>query len=638
MIAHETTRRRVLVIDDNESVHDDFRKILQAKERPQRLTAAKAAVFGTPADARSASGALCFEVDSALRGEDGLEMVRAALGDGQPYALAFVDMRMPPGWNGLTTVKKLWEADADLQIVICTAYSDYSLDQLSDELANTDKLLILKKPFDNAEAFQMAAALTEKWQAQRAAAMKLDELKRMVQERTAEIEYATLHDKLTGLPNRTFLQMRLEGCLQRRARKSDFKFAVLFLDFDRFKLINDSLGHEVGDLVLIEVADRLRQALRGGDALTQVNTPSRLGGDEFIVLLEDLRDERDAARVAERLLRVLAEPYVLETQKLHLTASIGIATSDRGYERAGDILRDADTAMYRAKAAGRARYVMFDQAMHQEVMSRLSLESALRRAVRDDLLTLHYQPIVRLADGRLCGFEALVRWTDPNRGPIPAPELIAVAEENGLIQPLSLSVLRAASRQLRTWQQRFRPDPPLMMNVNLSRKQLLDPELVDKVRDTIQNAGVEPNSLILEITESAVHDDQPMAVQVFEQLKQMGVWLHLDDFGTGYSSLSCLYQLPLSGLKIDRSFIRNISSERAHAVVLDAIVRIARAFNLKVVAEGVEDTEQLGMLRALGIDHGQGYLFGKPAPAHIAERMLEPEHEGALLEAGAAAR
>ncbi len=618
--------RRILVIDDNEAIHEDFRKILAPPARSPALSAAKAALFGTAANNPPAEARPEFELDTALQGQAGVEKARAALERGEPYQVAFVDMRMPPGWDGLTTIKHLWRADAAVQTVICTAHSDYSLEQITDELGVSDRLLMLKKPFDPVEILQLATALSEKWRAQRAAALKLDELERMVQARTAEIEHAMLHDRLTGLPNRTLIVTHLETCIQRRRRNPNYKFAVLFLDFDRFKLINDSLGHETGDLLLIEISDRLRNSLRATDQICHQSTPSRLGGDEFVVLLDDLREEHDAARVAERLLDVLIEPHEIEGQKLHATASIGIATSDRNYERAGDMLRDADTAMYRAKAGGRNRYVMFDRHMHEQVMARLSLETELRKAVREDGLGLHYQPIVRLSDGSLSGFEALVRWSHPTQGPVPAAELIAVAEDTGLIQPLSISLLRIACRQLRAWHARVGGAEQLLMSVNLSRKQLIDPDLVGKIARTLRDADLPPGSLILEITESTVIDDKDAALAVFEQLKELGVWLHLDDFGTGYSSLSCLYQLPLSGLKIDRAFIQDICRRGAHAVVLRSIVQIARAFNLQVIAEGVETTEQFALLRELDIDYAQGYLFGKPAAAEDVEHLVaEPK-------------
>jgi len=634
------------VIDDNESIQADFRKVLLPDERVSALAAAKAALFGstprTPVSGRDGAPAAeasrtaavprRFEVDCCSDGQRGVQQAKEACESGAPYLVAFVDMRMPGGWDGLTTIRHLWRADPRIEVVICTAYSDHSHEQIMEDLGPSDRLLLLKKPFDNIEVVQLAVTLSEKWLAARAAGLKREELEHLVQERTTEIEHAMLHDRLTGLPNRTLMQARLENCIQRRQRHPNERFAILFLDFDQFKLINDSFGHEVGDVLLIEMANRLRDALRGSDAVCRGGLASRMGGDEFVVLIEDLREERDAARVVERLLAALAGPYTVEGQALCISASVGIATSDRNYERAADMIRDADTAMYRAKAAGRNRYVMFDRQMHREVMTRLCLEAALRRDVQDRPLALHYQPVVRVADGRISGFEALLRWTHPEHGLVPATEVINIAEDTGLIHPLSLNVLRAACEQLRAWQDRP-TDPsgqgvtqrslqPLMVSVNLSRRLFIDPELVENIRKVIQDAGIPPNTLILEITESAAMDNRARAAAMLEELKDLGIWLHLDDFGTGYSSLSCLFELPLSGLKIDRAFTERVAQRSEYAVVLEAIVRIARAFHLQVVAEGIETTEEFQLVRDLGIDFAQGYLLGRPLPAEEAFAFL----------------
>jgi diguanylate cyclase (GGDEF)-like protein len=622
----QPTNRRILVIDDNEAIHADFRKILDSGDHSAPLAAAKTALFGTAAGGVTPCHIRPrFEVDTVLHGEEGFDRVRTALQEGRPYTAAFVDMRMPPGWDGLETIKHIWEVDPDIQVVICTAYSDYSLNQITAELGYSDRLLLLKKPFDNIEILQMATALSEKWRLQREAAMKMEELEGMVQERTAQIEHALLHDKLTGLPNRTLLTERLAAAVERHQRHPECKFAVLFIDFDRFKIINDSLGHEMGDLLLIEIAQRLRESLRSIDLVCHTSTPARLGGDEFIILIEDLREERDAARVAERLLKILSAPYAPNSQKVHVTASIGVATSDWSYQKAGDMIRDADTAMYRAKAAGRARYVLFDRKMHEEVMARLSLENSLRKAVQEGELFLHYQPIIRINDGQLTGLEALVRWNHPERGPIAAAELIPVAEDSGLILPLGLWVLGEACKQLRTWQDRYPQLSDLLMSVNLSRKQLMDPELVSGVARQIKQAGIDPKNLILEITESSVLEEPAAAIRNLRLLRRMGVALHLDDFGTGYSSLSCLHQFPLSGLKIDQVFTQHVCERPEYATVLQTIIQMARAFNLKVIAEGVETAEQAELLRSLDCEHAQGYYFGHPQDAAGTEALIKKQ-------------
>lgn len=623
--ANTPSRRRLLVIDDNESIHADYRKILELPDRPSSLNAAKAALFGSAPTPATPAGRMSFVVDTATQGQEGLRKVEEALQAGDSYAVAFVDMRMPPGWDGVQTIRHIWQVDEDIQVVICTAFSDYSLEDITRELGRHDRLLLLKKPFDNVEILQLANALSEKWVLKRQAALKMEALERMVQERTAQIEHALLHDKLTDLPNRALLTERLNAAIERHRRHPDYKFAILFLDFDRFKLINDSLGHEVGDLLLVEVAERLRESLRATDLISHASTAARLGGDEFLVLLEDLREEQDAARVAERLLKVLSEPYSLNQQMIHVTISTGIATSDRGYGRAGDMIRDADTAMYRAKAAGRARYVMFDQRMHEEVTDRIEMENGLRQAVQEMDFSLHYQPIIDLRKGRLAAFEALVRWQHPRRGLVTASELIPIAEDTGLVLPLSLWVLEEACRQLKTWRDRYPEMQHLLMSVNLSRKQLIDSELVEHISGIIAGAGLQPRDVVLEITESAVLDDPATAVQIFKRLQEMGVWLHLDDFGTGYSSLSCLYQFPLSGLKIDRSFIANLTSRPEHTTMLEAIVKMARAFNLQVVGEGVETAEQAELITQLRVDHAQGFYYDHPRDPRGAETFIRKQ-------------
>ncbi len=617
----DACERRILVIDDTESIHADFQKILGPQGNGNRgLAAAKAALFGSPVC--STNKKYHFSISSATQGRQGVELATAARQRNEPYQVAFVDMRMPPGWDGMTTLQHLWEIDPDLQIVICTAYSDFALDQLPNELNADGRLLVLKKPFEPVEVLHLAATLSSKWHVERAATIELEHLEHLVQQRTADIEHAALHDRLTGLPNRTLLHERISRCIARRLRNASSKFALLFLDFDRFKLINDSFGHEVGDQLLVEISNRLRSAIRQVDTVSFGPLAARHGGDEFTILLEELQSESDAARVAQRILGVLSEPYSLQGQRVYSTVSVGIATSDRGYETPDEIIRDADTAMYRAKAAGRGRYVMFDRAMHEEAVQRLSMESALRQAIREETIELHYQPIMRLEDGALSGFEALLRFQHPERGPVPPSEIISIAEETGLIQPLSMCVLKKACDQLADWRSRFPDSHDLLMSVNFSRKQLIDPDLIARITATVERSGIPPAALVLEITESTLMEDGPGAQRVFEQLKQLGIWLYLDDFGTGYSSLGCIYSIPLNGLKIDRGFIQGVSRQPGHVEVFEAIVSIARAFNLRIVAEGVETTEQYQLLRKLQVDYGQGYLFGKAVPAAAAERLL----------------
>jgi diguanylate cyclase (GGDEF)-like protein len=649
--------RRILIIDDNEAIHGDFKKILaggaaaatasgstSASSASSKLAGTKAALFGDaaangPAPTRAEAAAEPFELDSALQGQQGLEKLNAALQASRPYAVAFVDMRMPPGWDGLQTIQRLWAVDPNLQVVICTAYSDHSWQEISTQLGLTDRLLILKKPFDPVEVYQLAIALSEKWALRLDAKLKMDQLEHMVQQRTRELTELALHDRLTGLPNRMLLNDRLTQAVQRHQRDTaNHHFAVLFLDFDRFKIVNDSLGHEMGDRLLVEIGKRLSDSLRSTDTVAPTapvaadsgSTAARLGGDEFVILLDGLAATADAARIAERLLKTLGEPYQLKGHEVSSTASIGITTSDIPYESAAEVLRDADTAMYHAKAAGKARFVIFDRKMHEEVMARLALENDLRRALERGEMFLHYQPVMSLATGRIEGMEALLRWRHPARGVVPPGDFIGCVEETGMILGIGAWVLQQACRQLRAWQMRFGAQiPDFFMSVNVSARQLSTPGLVGQVSQILRETGVPPQTLALEITESVMIRDAENAVRVMRELRELGVRLQMDDFGTGYSSLSCLHQFPLNCLKIDRSFIENLGERRDYAAVVQAIIQLARNLGMQLVAEGIERPEQVAMLQAMECDRAQGYLFSRPvdvqeAEAFIRSRLAKP--------------
>jgi diguanylate cyclase (GGDEF)-like protein len=610
---------RILVIDDNSSIHDDFRKVLLGAASSAELSGDEEAIFGRT-DRQAAPPP--FEVDSAMQGKDGYEKVVDAVATGNPYQLAFVDMRMPPGWDGVQTIQKLWEADPNLQVVICSAYSEYSFERIVKSLGATDRLLILKKPFDSLEVSQVATALTAKWHATARAGLKLAEIEKLVKQRTDELKQAALVDRLTGLPNRELLNDRLNQLIQHKKRDPSHKFAVLFLDFDRFKVVNDSLGHGVGDQLLIAIAARLREETRTVDTVACPGTAARLGGDEFVVLLDELRDYLDAGRVAERLLAALSMPYQIGSHVVHSSASIGVTTSAVPYTSPDEMIRDADTAMYRAKADGRARYMLFDQKMHDDVIGRLTMENDLRQAIVQNQLLLHYQPIVALTDARPVGFEALVRWQHPVRGLIPPLDFISLAEEIGFIIPLGYWVLNTACQQLASWRRRRPEFADIGISVNLSPKQLADPQLLARIRQVIADSRIEPSDLKLEITESAVMENPDQAITVLSQIRALGIELHLDDFGTGYSSLSCLHRLPITGVKIDRSFAEDIEVRKDAVALIRSVVQFAHDMGIQVVAEGLEAPAQISFLKAMNCDLGQGYRFSRPLTAAAAEEYL----------------
>jgi diguanylate cyclase (GGDEF)-like protein/PAS domain S-box-containing protein len=441
----------------------------------------------------------------------------------------------------------------------------------------------------------------------------------------ARLERSALYDGLTGLPNRVLLMDRLRRALERAKRHADYQFAVLFLDFDRFKVVNDSLGHMIGDQLLVGIAQRLAGCVRTED------TVARLGGDEFVVLIDYIADVGDAIQVAERIQRALADPFDLSGYEVFTSVSIGIALSMTGYEVPETVLRDADTAMYRAKSGGRARYELFDSEMHARAVALLRLETDLRRAIEREEFEIHYQPIVALEGGLITGFEALVRWRHPQRGLVSPGEFLPVAEETGLIAQIDWWVLRRACRQLAAWQTQFPAEPPLSMSVNLSSRDFSRPDLADRIEQELCAAALDGRSLRLEITESAIMEHSEVAADMFDRLQAMGVQVYIDDFGTGYSSLSYLHRFPVDTLKIDRSFISRMSGSGENTKIIQTIVMLARDLGMNVIAEGVETIEQRDHLRALHCEYAQGFFFSRPLNDVAVEKLLVEQRLGSYI-------
>jgi diguanylate cyclase (GGDEF)-like protein/PAS domain S-box-containing protein len=444
------------------------------------------------------------------------------------------------------------------------------------------------------------------------------------------LEHSALYDGLTDLPNRSLFADRLHHALIRSLRHSDYKFAVLFIDIDGFKVLNDSLGHSAGDELLIQIARRLTTNFRDSDTLARSAAPNsrpsqdglaRLGGDEFTVLLEDVFNPSDAIRVAQRIQTKLGAPFNVKGQEIVMAGSIGIALSGSSYSQAEDLLRDAEIAMYRAKQAGKARCEVFDPAMHSTALQRLRLETDLRRGLDNGELLVYYQPIVSLDSGRITGFEALSRWRTAE-GLVPPSEFIPVADETGLILPLNRALLREACQQLQKWQSQFACDPPLTMSVNLAPRQFNQPELPDEIETILRETGINPGTLNFEIMETIAMGDADRALSILTNLKALGVRLSIDDFGTGYSSLSRLPRFPVDALKIDRSFIVNLSCDHESREIVRLIIMIAHSVDLKVVAEGTETKDQIGELRALGCEMAQGYFYSPPVTSQSALGLL----------------
>ncbi|MEO8466558.1 MAG: EAL domain-containing protein [Gammaproteobacteria bacterium] len=662
--------RRILVVDDNRAIHDDFRKILAAAAGTRdELDALDAELFGTPAPAQDEG----FELDSAYQGEEAIEKVRRARAEGRGYALLFVDVRMPPGLDGIQTTARLLREDEDVGIVICSAYSDHSWEEMTSAFGKTDRVLILKKPFDTVEVRQLAHALQRRWELSRLAALKVQDMTTVIDAQTRELRAANealkkeaalredalrrlgesneqiralaYQDGLTGLPNRRLFNEHLEKVLGRSRRKGT-EFAVLFIDIDNFKLINDTIGHQAADQVLRNLAESLSALIRTDDLLglysgekfdaTETITVdpidgsviSRLGGDEFVVLLPDTRDRFAAGTVARRILTHLETPIRVDGHEVFVTASIGIATYPEDGLSSEILIRNADTAMYHAKQEGKAAFQYYSAAMNAASVERLALETGLRHALEGDGLALHYQPQIDIRTGQIIGAEALLRWQHPQRGYISPKTFIPIAEDSGLILPIGQWVLERACQQAAEWQRAGLPRIPIAVNV--SGVQFQRQDLAELVRANLAASGIDAAMLRIEITETVIVSARERAIALLHELRQLGVGLALDDFGTGYSSLSYLRSFPIDTLKIDRSFVAEMLTNHTTASIIEAIISMTRILGLRVIAEGVEDQAQFAFLQKIGCDAVQGFYVSPAVPADDFAKLLA-DFDGASL-------
>jgi diguanylate cyclase (GGDEF)-like protein/PAS domain S-box-containing protein len=434
-----------------------------------------------------------------------------------------------------------------------------------------------------------------------------------------QIQHQALHDRLTDLPNRTLFLELLERSVQRARRSPDYHFAVLFLDLDNFKIVNDSLGHHEGDQLLVDIAYRLRESIRASDTL------ARFGGDEFVILLDDLVNYAEVDILAQRIQHVLRSPFDINDHPITVSVSIGVALGSDPTCQPANLLRDADTAMYRAKALGPGHYVIFDPAMHLSAVERLHTETELRRAIEQDELRVYYQPIIALATGQIAGFEALVRWQHPRRGLLMPGDFIPIAEETGLIVPLGWWVLRAACRQMAAWQQGYSRLRPLSIAVNLAGQSFLRNDVVEHVASILRETGLDPASLKLEITESMLMNHTQETIMRLQQLRDMGIQLSLDDFGTGYSSLRYLHRFPIHILKIDRSFVSRLHIDEESTAITQMIVTLGQTLGKAIVAEGIETDLHLRYVQDLGCHYAQGFLFSQAVTGSAAGAWLEAE-------------
>ena len=644
-------RARILVIDDNEDIHRDFDKILGSSPSASavsELDALSAQLFGGgDAAAPAVEHGYRFEIAHALQGQDGYEMVTGA--PEAPYAVAFVDMRMPPGWDGMTTIEKLMKADKELEVVLCTAFSDYSMDEIARRVGPTDRLLLLKKPFDPNEVRQLCLSLAAKWHKGREVRARIADLEQMSlelrqaneelwkeiasREKTeSQLSFREGHDALTRLPNRRFLTNYLARCIERRERDPKYAYALLFVDIDHFKRVNATMGHDFGDELLVVVADRLRTTLRKPEITSRCEAADvvRLGADQFVVVLDGVKKLEDAGVVAETLLAAVAARAEVRSRPVVISASIGVATSALRYEAYDEILRDADTALARAKSVGPGHYALFEPKMHLLARGRLDLENNLRRAIQENQFHLVYQPIVAAATGQVRGVEALIRWQHPRVDAIAPGEFMSVAEETGLIVPLGRIAIERGIAQLAEWRASEPAARDVVLHLNVSPRQLLDETLPRFLLAQLEHADVAASSVALEIRGTGAFDRAGDALHALRQLDELGFEIHLDDFGTGYSTLTYLHELPLDALKIDRSFVAHVGTDPRGEQTVRTIVTLAHGLGLRATAVGVETAAQLERLREFGCDSVQGHVFGlelppSSVPALLRARFLEPQ-------------
>lgn len=729
---------KIIVIDDNKAIHQDFIKILSFAEETG-FSAVEEELFSglTPKKSKKMP---YFQIDSALQGQEGIKLIKQAFLKNHPYSLAFVDIRMPSGLDGIETIKKIWKIDPEIQIVICTAYSDYTWEETVNELGHKDNLLILKKPFDSIAVRQLAYALTKKWQLLQEQRLYTNTLEKQVADRTSSIkellsvtrgtlessadgiivlnqdyqlvdynakfiemchipqslmdsrqgqllinylaeqvddsegflkmvtdlsqnhnlvkisqitfnndriyecytqpyslnkkvagrvwsfrnitqrillekqlEYQATHDSLTGLPNRALMLDRVQLMME-KARRQNTLFAIIFFDLNRFKLINDSIGHDAGDGLLKIVAERLKFMLRKSDTL------ARLGGDEFIVLVDGLNEEADAGNVAAHLLEAFDSHFDVAGQSLSVSASAGISIYPRDGKSIGDLLRHADAAMYEAKKLGGNQFQFYTTELGGQIKRRLQLENELYNAMTNHEFVLYYQPQFDIATQKISSIEALIRWNHPQKGLLLPIHFISAAEDIGLDVPIGEWVLKTACKQNKKWQDAGYP--PMRIAVNISSNQIRQLDFVQFIKKTLDSTGLNPVYLELEITENTIISNIKTAHRTLLELSSMGINITLDDFGTGNSSINYLKEIPLDRLKIDQSFISNINLNTTDEVIIQSIISLARNLNLKIVAEGIETKKQLNFLQSNHCEVGQGFYFSEPVPQEAIERIM----------------
>ena len=564
-----------------------------------------------------------YDVQGVTSGEMALKSVQEV-----PPQLILLDVMMP-GMDGYEVCQRLKKMPdiCEIPIIFLSALGETKDKQKAFEAGGID---YIGKPFQFEEVLMRVKNQLKLQEAQKQVKQLNEQLEARVKKRTAQLQQEIVkhkqtqkkllkiafYDSLTGLPNRNLFLTLLQKAIERSQKEEDYLFSVLFIDCDRFKVVNDSLGHQIGDKILQKIATRFKSCVRSLD------TVARFGGDEFIILLEELEDLNFSKTVAQRLIERLKPPLLINDRKIFLDASIGIILNTKNYQSPEIILRDADMAMYRAKESGKGRYQIFEPEMHLLAQEKLQLETDLRLAIKREEFVLHYQPIFSFKTNSIKGFEALIRWNHPQKGLLSPIHFIPIAEETGLIIPLGMWVLKEACRQLKVWHQQNLTPQKLTMNVNISTQQFTQVNLIRQIDQILTQTQIYGQFLNLEITETAIMDNSDFAHDILKQLRKRQIGLSIDDFGTGYSSLSYLHRFPVDQLKIDRSFVKNIELKKDGVNIIETIITLAQNLNMEIVAEGIENQEQLAILRHLGCQFGQGYFFSKPLPRNLIEELF----------------
>lgn len=597
---------KILVIDDNPQIHDDFRKIFAPKNKSS-LENEEEILFGKKIPEQNNH----YYLDFALQGQEGFKLVEKSIKDKKPYAVAFVDIRIPPGWDGVETIENIWKVDDQIQTVICTAYSDYTWEDIFAKFGETDRLFILKKPFDNIEVRQIVSTLVKKWLLNKKVAQKKirDDIDRKHLE--AQLSYQKTHDILTGLHNRKLFLKNLE---QKLKNKSNQQSAILFFDIDKLKLINDSLGRSIADKLLINFAERIKKYIKKTDLF------ARDIGDEFLVYIDDIPNKTNFLTAAKRLISDLTKPFDIDGNNLNIRISVGISIFPNDGVKAETLLNSADLAMHRAKELGGNNFQFYRASMNFKADERLKLSNDLALALENKELLLYYQPLYDLKQKTIVGIEALVRWRHPKRGLLKPDEFIPVAEETSLIIPIGEWIIHSACEQLKNWHEKGLKN--IWVSINISPKQFKQSDILKTIKTAIKKTNIDPKYICLEVTESLMVDEPKKIKKIITELSNLGITIAIDDFGMGYSNLNYITRMPITKLKIDKFFMRNLlTNENDQAVVL-TILKLAKDLKIKALAEGVDTLEKLKFLQKNGCDEVQGFLISKPVDAISCERIL----------------